>query len=180
MSLGTICGMTNRPLRAVAAAMLPTACAGLLVAFAAGCTGHLNQSDGPLGTALPALRAAPCVMPTTPDAPSVGPGGSREHWEVVVVHAPIHQTEVQPTYHTRWRIDRTEARDTGAYPTIASALEVPTAKSRGNAALEGVVEPANAAVDLVLMPFRMILRPPGTTLVGSRSRYDLVPAEKTQ
>jgi hypothetical protein len=26
----------------------------------------------------------------------------------------------------------------------------------------------------------MILRPPGTTLVGSRSRYDLVPAEKTQ
>ncbi|MEY3142663.1 MAG: hypothetical protein RLY21_1156 [Planctomycetota bacterium] len=147
---------------------------------AGGCTGHLNQSDGPLGTALPALRAAPCVVQATPDAPSIGPGGSRAHWELIVVHAPIHQTEVQPTYHTRWRIDRTEARDTGAYPTIASALEIPTSASRGSAALEGVIEPANAAVDLVLMPFRMILCPPGTTLVGPRSRYQLVPTEKSE
>ena len=163
--------MPNRPLRAVAA--LP-----LVAIVAGGCTGHLNQSDGPFGTALPALRAAPCVTPTVPDAPSLAADGSRAHWETVVVHAPIHQTEVQPTYHTRWRVDRTEARDTGAYPTIASSLEIPTSASRANAALEGVVEPANAAVDLVLMPFRMILRPPGTTLVGPRSRYELVPAEQ--
>jgi hypothetical protein len=149
-----------------------------LAGFAAGCTGHLNQSNGPLGTALPALRAEPCVTPTAPDEPSLGPDGSRSAWQVVTVHAPIHQTETQPTYHTRRRIDRTEARDAGAYPTVATALEIPTSRSRGNAALEGVVEPVNAAVDLVLIPFRMILRPPGTTLVGPRSRYELVPAEK--
>ncbi|MSR41970.1 MAG: hypothetical protein EXS10_08750 [Phycisphaerales bacterium] len=147
--------------------------ASLLCCALTACTGNLNQADGPVGCGeWSALQSSmPTALPA-PEGVSIGADGSRD-WNQVIVAAPVRQVQVNPTYHYLWRIDRTEARDMGAYPSTATVLETSGASDETRA--EGLLMPLNVACDAVMLPYRMFMLPPDTVLVGARASYRVQP-----
>jgi hypothetical protein len=109
-----------------------------------GCTGKLNDLDGPFGDDLPALRGTTASATQRVDAPSISdedaPWSSRASWTPVKVVVPTASVETQSAYRTR----------------VSSRLATdPT---------QVVTAQAHAAIDLVLLAPRMIEVAPGTTV----------------
>ncbi len=123
---------------------LALAAAVMSCSVLAGCTGALNQSDGPIGVSLPALQGettASSVLAsgTSIDAHESDPWSSRAQWSVVTVDMPSAQTETLPYYRSPLRTSH------------SNWCEIFTA-------------PIHAGFDLAVMPVRMIQVSPTTTL----------------
>lgn len=129
----------------------------------AGCTAQLNQDDDLLGGALPDLAGR---MPATPAAdvePSLK-GLHRDGWERVTVRVERRQVETHPSMATRLLYDHSTARERGEAPSETSVLEGPGCP--GRAAAEGLSSPFVAALDILLMPVRLVTQPPTSVVRG--------------
>ena len=126
----------NRPSLALAVASA--------TAMLVGCTGKLNDLDGPFGDELPALRGASTSGAQRLDAPSLSseesPWASRAAWTLTKVVVPAASVETQSAYRT----------------SVSSRLKSSPAQV--------VTAQAHAAIDLVLIAPRMIEVAPGTTV----------------
>lgn len=78
----------------------------------------IGAGDGPL----PALVANPPSSIPPEAAPSVD-GLDRRNWPVTAVAVPRGQVEVQPSYSENLNLASGAARDSGGYPTAATALD---------------------------------------------------------
>lgn len=144
----------------------------VVLPIAAGCTGHLNQTDMPLGDPLPDLVG---VMPggaPEDEGPSLPRSGDRSGWTPTVVTVERRQVEAQPAYVTTVNYDKSTARERGEFPTAATVLE--EAGDGGMAAWEGLAAPFYAPWDLIVSPVRMFFEPPWSTI---RTPADLPPVE---
>lgn len=123
----------------------------------AACTGHLNQTDGLLGTTLTDLEGrVPGALPAN-ETPSLN-GLDRSAWERTTVRVERRQVESLPSYTTTVLYDHSTARERGERPTITSVLEGDGSGYRATA--EGFSSPVFAALDLLLMPVRLVTTPP--------------------
>lgn len=98
-------------------------CAATLLALVA--CGTQNSSDTLIGAGeepLPALVANPPSSIPAQALPSVD-GLDRRNWPVTAVAVPRGQVEVQPSYSENLYLASGVARDGGAYPTAATALD---------------------------------------------------------
>lgn len=136
--------LTTRASSSPTRANLKLATAVMSCSTLAGCTGALNQSDGPIGVTLPALQgettATGLVANTTSITPNESsPWSSRASWSVVTVNMPSAETETFPFYRS------------------------PLLNTNGDWR-EIFTSPIHAGFDLAVMPVRMIQVPPTTTL----------------
>lgn len=96
----------------------------LAVAALAAC-GTQNSTNTLIGAGdepLPALVANPPSSIPAEAAPSVD-GLDRRNWPVTAVAVPRGQVEVQPSYSENLNLASGAARDSGGYPTAATALD---------------------------------------------------------
>jgi len=139
------------------------------LASVAGCTGGLNQSDGPLvpspsdgGEREEPRMPGPLPGPIAPaDVRPFTRTADRSTWEKTTVVVEQRQVQAQPTYVGEPLCDRTTARQRGEIPTTTTVLE--EGGNGGTMALEAVAAPFWFAWDIVASPVRNVMRPPGTT-----------------
>lgn len=147
-----------------------------LLTLVMGCTGHLNQSNGILGTddaALPALVSQSQSSIGANEQPSLE-GLDRRNWSVVTVAVPRGQVEVQPSYSENLQIAKGTARDAGTFPTSATALE--GGSNCDSIVVEGIVQPVWPAALFVAAPVRMVGGEwPWQTQRYPKSKFQLVP-----
>ncbi|MBL9119877.1 MAG: hypothetical protein JNL80_08185 [Phycisphaerae bacterium] len=137
--------------------MLVTLALGGLTIGLGACTGHLNQSDGLLGTQLTDLEGRiPGAIPAN-ETPSLH-GLDRSAWERTTVRVERRQVESLPSYTSRVLYDHSTARERGERPTITSVLEGDGSGYRASA--EAFSSPVFAALDLLMMPVRLVTSPP--------------------
>ena len=135
---------------------------------------ELNQSNQLYGEQqLPDLSGQmPAAVPTGE------PGGfvrvDHSTWETTTIVVAQRQVEVNPNYSTMFAIDHTTARQRGEMATAVTALE--DGGDNGNLALEGVVAPFMAALDLVASPVRMFIHAPWSTVRAPEDPPKLVEA----
>ena len=121
------------------------------------CTGHLNQSDGLLGTQLTDLEGrVPGAFPGN-ETPSLN-GLDRSAWERTTVRVERRQVESLPSYTSTVLYDHSTARERGERPTITGVLEGDGSGYRASA--EAFSSPVFAALDLLMMPVRLVTSPP--------------------
>ena len=114
---------------------------------------------------VPRGLAAP--IPERPDKPSLRPGTlDRNHWSQRLVIVPIDGTTHRPTYATR--VDEADLipRQRGEFPTPASVIDTSIRSNATQQAFEGLVAPFHSAVDLAMIPVRMIDRGPFTKVTS--------------
>lgn len=104
------------------------------------------------------------------DAPapqsSAGPslqGISRDNWTATTYLVPVDGTAHRPTYTRRVIGTNSAARQRREMPTADTALEL-TQGSGNDQALEALLQQGNAALDVVLLPIRLVWQPPWTTM----------------
>jgi hypothetical protein len=134
-----------------------------------GCHGPLNDIDGLQGRdALPALHEhVPRALTTQYAREGIAPL-DRSHWATQTITIQRAQVEHGPTYRTAIPIIASSARASGKWPTVRSAIS--TDVDGANALADCALEPLGAAVDVALLPFSMIVQPPGTVVLGSTDR----------
>ncbi len=168
--------------RALLAAMVAVGGSALALS---GCTGHLNREDGLFGGDLPDLAGPLPQAAPGADAPSAAPsltaGLDRTHWSRTTISRERRQVEAQPNYTTLVRYSEacpcdanggTCSAGPGGTCGVACACGCPCGcgplstgrQSSGTAALQGVAAPFHAAFDIVAMPIRLFITPPGSTV----------------
>ncbi len=140
----------------------------LLVVLAAalaapGCARHLNERPT-LGNAVhtATFRTAEWASPApgTPErTASVGASPDRSGWPARVFLVPVDGTVHGPVRHGAVAITDDTRRQQGLFPTVDSALDL-KGRAGGAEALEGVLAPFAAAVELALLPVSLVVEPP--------------------
>lgn len=137
--------------------------------------GTQNSTDTLIGAGdepLPALVANPPSSIPAEASPSVN-GLDRRNWPVTAVPVPRGQVEVQPSYSENLTFASGAARDAGAYPTAATALD---GRSDGVSLLaEAGAQPFwSAGWVMVGGPIRMAIgEPPWTVQRNPKSDFAL-------
>lgn len=153
--------LTPRHVRLARASL---ACVGVASVAGLGACGTQNATNTLSGAGddpLPALVPNPPTSLPSQPAPSVT-GLDRRNWPMTRVEVARGQVEVQPTYSENLSLSKGTARDTGSYPTTATALD---GRSDGGSVLaEAAAQPGwTAGLVMVGGPIRMVLgQPPWT------------------
>lgn len=140
----------------------------LLALTGGGCVSPRNDdhtlSDGTQLIIEPVVSLAPGTGQA--DAPSIT-GLDRSHWPETTYSVPQRNVVHQPTYRSRpVSIARASAVQRGEYPAIETAGESISKGSLGIQAIEAVLAPMQAMVDVVLMVPRAVLKPPTMPVRG--------------
>lgn len=145
----------------------------------AGCHAPCNDSDALYGSSpLPALELRPSTArASVPDQQRIA-SIDRSTWTMQVIRVQQAQVQHQPTYRSAKPIIASSRRADGGWPSIEEATC--TRVDGGDAIADAALEPLGAAVDIALLPFAMIIQPPGTIIVGSPddTRTELTPANQ--
>lgn len=124
-----------------------------------------------------AQQPFPRPRPAAGDAPSLRADTlDRAHWAVRPILVPIDGTAHQPTYATGPSYAHSTPRQRGEFPTLDSVLDLGDRESAWAEVYEGFAWPFWAGVDLALMPARMVMQEPWSTVQsppGPRARAPL-------
>ena len=131
----------------------------LLPFLAFACHGPLNDTNGLYDSnPLPAL-----TVPSPNTAIAAEPVGGvapldRADWPQQTIRIQAAQVQHEPTYRTATPIIASSQRASGSWPTPDTAVR--THVNNNAAALNGVLQPVGAGVDILLLPVEMIITPP--------------------
>ncbi len=103
----------------------------------------------------PDIRPETAVIDDRPSLWSL----TRENWEPMVFAVPPDGVASRRTYAHERFLTRETARQRGDYPTQLTATEL-GGDTRGVQAIEGVMNPFIALVDMIVLPARMIAESP--------------------
>ncbi len=149
------------------------ALAAAAAVFVGGCRNDTNTLIG-LGTdPLPALCAATSSVVNSPQEPSLT-GLDRRNWPVVLVEVARGQVETNANYLGNLHLAAGIARDSGCYPSYATALE--STSTPNSLVAEAALQPAWVPAMLVVAPIR---RFSGSTPFDARypeSDFQLLPS----
>lgn len=121
---------------------------------------------------LPALVSqSPSVIEVS-QQPSVT-GLDRSNWSLVTILVPRGQVETRTNYLTSLHLATGVARDTGAYPTIATALE--GTSTSDSLFVEAVVQPFWVPVMLVAAPVQRFSGAVPADTRGPTANFQLAP-----
>jgi len=156
---------------------------GAVVAVLSGCAAPNDGLSVADRVALEALSPGAAQQPFPKPRPAAGDAPSlradsldRAHWAVRPILVPIDGTAHQPTYATGPSYARSTPRQRGEFPTLDSVLDLGDRESAWAEVYEGFAWPFWAGVDLALMPARMVMHEPWSTVqspTGPRARAPL-------
>ena len=142
------------------------------IAVACASAGCAIQADGPLvSPPLPALSVGTEVRPERSSEPSLTEGFDRGAWPTTVIEVPTASVAHQPTYVTN-PVTAFEAPNT---PEAALATVDASSDDVTKDVADLVIAPAEAVIDLVVAPVRMILTPPWATVYGPDADPGMLP-----
>ncbi len=121
---------------------------------------------------LPALVSQSPSVTEVSQQPSVT-GLDRSNWSLVAVVVPRGQVETRTNYLTSLHLATGVARDTGAYPTIATALE--GTSTSDSLFVEAVVQPFWVPVMLVAAPVQRFSGAVPADTRGPTANFQLAP-----
>ncbi len=144
----------------------------VLAPLLAATTGCAVQTGGPLiSQSLPALGMDATNTGDHAATPSLTAAFDRSHWRETTIQISSVSVAHQPTYVST----DPHPHPSPATATLALGGDEQADRSIGDDALELVIAPATAIVDLVVAPIRMCITPPWETVYGPAPDPCLLP-----
>ena len=151
--------------------------ASCLSGLIAGCGSTLNSSDGLLGeNPLPAVTVhdnvsmRPVISPIRGETVPL----DRSAWKRRTIMIDPAQVEHHPSYGS-FQPPCTALQSAPTWPSIDTAFF--NGSSRGDEAINGLIAPVFAAVELVILPIKMITTPPWDTMASPRDFSLMAPSD---
>ncbi len=158
--------------------MLKSKCssaAALTLMAVSGCMNDTNTLIGAGENPLPALVSQSPSVTESPQQPSVT-GLDRNNWPLVTIAVPRGQVETRTNYLTSLHLSKGVARDTGEYPTTASALE--GRSTNDSLFVEALIQPFWVPVMLVAAPVQRFSGAVPAETHGPTANFQLTPNQK--
>jgi hypothetical protein len=102
----------------------------------------------------------------------------RSSWPITRFEVPSALPVHQPRYTASVRLNTSQARGKGLFPTANSALDAATFRTNVDQAKEALVAPFAAALDVALFPVRAVVARPWQRSVAGLSPYERAPKER--
>ena len=147
--------------------------ASALLLALGGCLNDTNTLIGAGENPLPALVSQSPSVTEVSQVPSLT-GLDRSNWAIVTVAVPRGQVETRTNYLDSLHIAKGVARDTGTYPTYATALE--QTSTSDSLIVEALVQPVWVPIVLVAAPVRRFSGAVPADTRGPASDFQLTPA----
>jgi hypothetical protein len=151
--------------------------ASCLSGLITGCGSALNNSDGLLGEhPLPAVTVhddawvRPVMNPIRGESVPL----DRSGWRRRTIMVDAAQVEHHPSYGS-FQPSCTALQIDATWPSIDTVFF--NGSGRDDEAMNGLIAPVSAAVELVLLPFKMIARPPWDTMASPRDFSIIEPSD---
>jgi len=147
------------------------------------CSPGLNNSttlgSGPNAVALNTLSpddpSLPQPIHTGEDRPSVF-GTDRSHWQPIAFYAPNVDIQHFGQFSTSPNRNTSDHRAVGDFPTAHTALDATDTKEQRRAlALEALLAPVYAGLDVILAPLRFFVDHPNEAHTSPDTTYQRVP-----
>ena len=153
---------------------------GALVALIPACAESNSRNrigdDVTLRTFQPASQVLSSEDTQRADDPPSLTSLDRSGWEPAVYSLPVDGTQHRPTYRVQFpNGPSTLKRQRGEYPTTSSALELDGGSTwSSDRFFESILEPIHASLELVRMPFAMVIYQPWRKAWSPMGSYERV------